>query len=145
MVRTPAIIAAIITLAAAGCLPDMTDYWSAFDMDASADLDADTDADSDTDSDVDTDSDADTDSDSDTDTDTEECSDGDAGDICGDGGDTDLPDWDGGVDAGDDFCGDPQYAIYLSDAGFPFDNTGRPYKGNAVSPEVRITGFTKFT
>ena len=137
------IICTVCALVLCGCLPDMTDYWSALDIDAATDLDADSDVDTDTDADAD--ADADTDSDSDTASDTEECSDDDAGDICGDGGDTDLPDWDGGIDAGDDFCGDPQYAIYLTDAGFPFDNTGRPFKGNATSPEVRITGFTKFT
>jgi hypothetical protein len=137
--RTPTIIVAIAALSVTGCLPEMTDYWAGIDIDAATDLDADTDLDTDSD----TDSDGDTDSD--TGTDTEECTEGDAGEICGDGGDTDLPEVDGGIDAGESFCGDPQYAIYLTDAGYPFDNSGRPSKGNAASPEVRVTGFTKFT
>lgn len=104
----------------AGCAPVVTDYWAGLE-----DGGADTDADSDTGSDTDGECVAD-------------------GSMCGDAGDTDTgPAWDGGVDGGD-FCGNPEYAVFLSGAGFDFDNADAPHLGNTTSPEVVLNAFSYF-
>jgi hypothetical protein len=132
-----ALIACAAVSAVGGCMPDMYDPWAALEgIDAGLDADADADTDADTDSD--------SDSDTDGDTDTEECTEEDGSIICGDGGDTDTYEWDGSVDGGGEFCGDPDYEIFLSDIGYDFDNVGAPYRGTETAAEVELTGFSYF-
>jgi hypothetical protein len=113
---------AACALVLCACSPVVTDYWAGLD-------------------DAGTDPGGDLDSDSDSDTSGECAADG---NTCGDAGDTDTtPAWDGSVDGGD-FCGNPEYAIFLSGTGIDFDNAGAPHLGNAASPEIVLTGFSFF-
>jgi protein-disulfide isomerase len=87
---------------------------------------------------TDTDVDADADADTDTDADTDECLE-DGSTECGDGGDTDT--W--SPDSGE-FCDSPEFQAFLAAAGYAFDDSAAPWQGNALDPEVVITGFSFF-
>jgi protein-disulfide isomerase len=132
--------ALLLAAAAAGCLPDLADYWASLEGDASA-ADADTDADTDTDGDSDADGDGDGDGDTDADGDTAaECPDTEL--TCGDAGDADT-DGDTDADAGS-FCDSAAFADFLAQEPIVLDDTGAPFRGNGGDPEVAITGFSNF-
>jgi protein-disulfide isomerase len=146
---------------------------SGSDIDTDIDASADTDTDTDTDTSTDTDSDSDTDTGSDTETDSDGGTDGDTDtdadtdcdsddtessceEDAGADSDTDTDtdtdtatdppvEWDGGTGDYDEFCGNPDFGKYTDKVnGIAFDYTGAPYRGNILSPEVEITGFSFF-
>jgi hypothetical protein len=116
---------------ASGCSPDQSDYWASLEMDAAVQgVDTDSDGGSDGDSDGDTDTDGDTDS---------ECADtsGTCGEDAGTDTDTDL-------DAGPTFCDSEAFTAFMAQTPVSFDNTGAPFRGNGVDPEIVVTGFSNF-
>ncbi len=128
------------------CSPIPVDHWeSLLDRDAgNGDNGGDTDADTDTDTDTDADSDGDADDDSDSD-----CGDEDGGDCIEDDDDDDddtidTDTGDGDTDTVEYYCGEYPCELFASGSGFKFDNTGRPFIGNGVTPEVVMTGFSYF-
>jgi len=127
------VFAMLIAVLAAGCLPGPADYWASLEGDRSTG-DGDADGDSDTDADTDADADADGDTES-------ECADTEI--TCGDAGDADT-DGDTDEDAGVPFCESTAFAEFLAQEPLVLDNTGAPFRGNGIDPEIVITGFSNF-
>jgi hypothetical protein len=136
-------VVASFAAGALGCSPDQSDYWASLEMDGAVQsVDSDADADGDTDGDTDADTDADTDTDSDGDTNTDGDTDSECADTsstCGEDAGTDTD-----VDAGPTFCDSEAFIAFIAQTPASFDNTGAPFRGNGVDPEIVVTGFSNF-